>query len=223
MDRKQFAQAIESTLLDAEATRDDIEQLCVEAVESGFRAVCVAPSRASLAIEFLQGTLVRTASVAGFPLGNQTTRTKVAEVSELVEMGVAEVDVVWNVGMFLEGRLSPVSLELGEIRRAAGEATLKVILETAHLNHKQLREAAAMALGAGANFLKTSTGYASKGAEVADIQILKQVAGSRCGIKASGGIKSFSQVLTLMGAGANRIGTSKASLIWSEAQTMLPR
>jgi len=164
------------------------------------------------------GSPVAVVSVAGFPLGAQTTRSKVAEVVELLALGAAEIDLVMNVGWFLEGRLAPVAHELREARAAAEGAVLKVILETAALDPGRIREAAALALGAGADFLKTSTGYGPGGATIPAVRALKQVAGRRCGVKASAGIRSFSQARDLMAAGADRIGTSAAAGIWREAQ-----
>ncbi|MDF1554372.1 MAG: deoxyribose-phosphate aldolase [Deferrisomatales bacterium] len=212
---------IESTLLAATATEAAVEALCAEAVERGFHGVCVAPCRVARAAAALAGTPVRVVSVAGFPLGSQTTRTKVAEVEELLALGAAEVDLVMNVGWFLDGRISPVSQELRRARAAAGDAVFKVIVETAAVGPKRVREAAALALGAGADFLKTSTGYGPGGATIPDVRALKQVAGSRCGVKASAGIRSFAQARDLIAAGADRIGTSAAGAIWREAVVAL--
>ena len=213
---------IESTLLSATATEVMVDALCAEAAGFGFHGVCVAPCRVRQAVAALAETPVRVVSVAGFPLGTQTTRSKVGEVAELVALGAAEVDLVMNVGWFLDGRISPVSQEIREARSATGDGVvLKVILETAALGPNRVREAAALALGAGADFLKTSTGYGPGGASLPDVRALKQVAGSRCGIKASGGIRSFSQTRDLIAAGADRIGTSSAGAIWHEAQLAL--
>ncbi len=221
MTLREFAATLESTLLDAGAGERRVEELCGEAVAAGFAGVCVSPCRAACAARHLAGTPVRLVSVAGFPLGTQTTRTKVAEVAELVALGAAEVDVVFNQGWFLEGRLMPLAEELREVRRAAAGALLKVILETGTLLPGQVREAAALALGAGADYLKTSTGYAPVGARVEDVRLLAQVAAGRCGVKAAGGIRSFAQARELLRAGADRIGTSRAGTLWEEAQATL--
>jgi deoxyribose-phosphate aldolase len=218
MTLKELILSLESTLLSPTASEAQVRALCREAAETGFFGVCVAPCRADFALGLLSGTSVRVASVAGFPLGIQTSRAKVAEVAELLEMGVHEVDLVFNIGFFLEGRISPVSNELREARRAAGDGVLKVILETGFLSPSQIREAAALALGAGADFLKTSTGLGPAGARIPDVRILRQVAGSRCGVKAAGGIRSLEQAHALLAAGANRIGTSSAAALWKEAQ-----
>ncbi len=221
MDLSQFAKTLESTLLSPAASTKAVEALCAEAALNGFLGVCVSPCRAAQAVERLRGSGVKVVSVAGFPLGTQTPRTKAAEVAELVEMGVDEVDVVMNVGWFLERRISAVSEELRLARGACGDRVFKVILETGSLTLRQIAEAGALALGAGADFLKTSTGYGPRGAEVRDVEILRQVAGERCGIKASGGIRSYRQAAELLAAGASRIGTSSAGVLLKEAKDAL--
>ncbi len=217
MNWDEIAATIESTLLGATATAADVAALCREAVEAGFHGVCVAPCRVPDAVDAVAGTGVRVVSVAGFPLGTQTTRAKVREVAELFERGAHEVDLVLNLGWFLDGRLTPVSKEVREARAAAGGGVLKVIVETGALTPGQAREAAALALGAGADFLKTSTGFGPAGARILDVRLLRQVAGSRCGVKAAGGIRSYDQVTGLLAAGADRVGTSAAGAIRREA------
>ncbi len=221
MTRKEFAQTLESTLLAATARGPEVEALCREAVDAGFAGVCVAPCRVAEVAAHLAGSAVRVVGVAGFPLGSQTARAKVTEVEELFALGAHEVDLVFNLGLFLEGRLSPVSGELRDARRAAGPGVLKVILETGALTPAQTREAAALALGAGADFLKTSTGFGPPGARIPDVRLLRQVAGSRCGVKAAGGIRTFEQAEALLAAGADRLGTSVAGALLREAERRL--
>lgn len=217
MTKEDLAKSIESTLLAAGATERQVEALCGEAAKLGFHGVCISPCRVQLAASVLRGTAVRVVSVAGFPLGTQTAACKASEVAELLDLGAHEVDAVMNVGMFLDGRLSPVAAELRELRRAAGRAVLKIILETGCLKPEQVREAAALALGAGADYLKTSTGFGPTGATVPDVRLLRQVAGKRCGVKAAGGIRSLDQARSLLAAGASRLGTSAASALMEEA------
>ncbi len=217
MQLSDLCRALESTLLTPVALAGEVEALCREAAEAGFHGVCVPPTRVRLAVEVLRDTAVRVASVVGFPLGHQSTRAKVAEVAELVEAGAAEVDVVMNLGWFLDGRLRAVARELQEIRRASDGLVLKVILETGALSPAQVREAAAIALGAGADFLKTCTGYGPRGVTIRDVRLLRQVVGRRCGIKASGGVRTLDQAEGLLSAGADRLGTSSAGAIWAEA------
>lgn len=221
-DAREFARCIESTLLSAAATALQVDALCREAARCGFAAVCVNPCRVAATRDGLAGTPVRVVTVAGFPLGAQTQRAKVAEVAEAMEAGAHEVDLVINLGLFLDGRLSAVAAELREARRAAGEGVLKVILETGALEPAQAREAAALAVGAGADYLKTSTGFGPAGARVSDVRLLRQVAGRRCGVKAAGGIRTYEQAESLLAAGADRIGTSSAGAIWAEARARLP-
>ncbi|MDW7711395.1 MAG: deoxyribose-phosphate aldolase [Deferrisomatales bacterium] len=217
MTLQEFSQTIESTLLAPTARAPEVEALCREAVSAGFAGVCVAPCRVAEAAAHLAGTAVRVVGVAGFPLGSQISRVKVAEVEELFLSGAHEVDLVFNLGLFLEGRLSPVSAELRDARRAAANGVLKVILETGALTPSQTREAAALALGAGADYLKTSTGFGPPGARIPDVRLLRQVAGRRCGVKASGGIRTFEQAEALLAAGADRLGASSALALWREA------
>lgn len=217
MTLSEFADTLESTLLTATAREADVEALCRQAVALGCRGVCVAPCRVRGAAVLLAKTPVRTIGVAGFPLGFQSARTKAAEVAELFELGAQEVDLVMNIGLFLEGRLSPVAGELREARRAAGEGVLKVILETGYLNVDQMKEAASLALGAGADYLKTSTGLGPAGARIPDVRVLRQVAGSRCRIKAAGGVRTFDQARSLLLAGADTLGTSSAAALLAEA------
>ncbi len=223
MTAAEFAATLESTLLSATASEAAVVDLCRGALEGGFAGVCVAPCRASTAVGLLAGSSVAVVSVAGFPLGAQTTRAKVAEVAELAELGVQEIDLVMNLGWFLEGRLTPVSTEIREARRASAGRVLKVILETGALGPAQVRDAAAVALGAGADYLKTSTGFGGPGARVPDVVLLRQVAGSRCRVKASGGIRTFDQARGLLAAGADRLGTSAAAALVKEAARKLSR
>ncbi len=220
-DARDLARCIESTLLGAAATALEVEALCREAAQRDFAGVCISPCRVAEALAHVAGTPVRVVTVAGFPLGTQTVRAKVAEVGEAFEAGAHEVDLVFNLGLFLDGRLTAVSAELREARRAAAGGVLKVILETGALEPAKVREAAALAVGAGADYLKTSTGFGPTGARIPDVRLLRQVAGRRCGVKAAGGIRSYEQAEALLAAGADRIGTSSAGVIWREAQARL--
>ena len=221
MTLEDFAGTIESTLLSPTALEADVDALCREAAAGGLAGVCVSPCRVASAAKALAGTSVRVVSVAGFPLGTQTARSKAAEVAELFELGAHEVDLVMNVGLYREGRILLVAGEIREARRAAGSGVLKVILETGHLDTEQIREAASLALGAGADYLKTSTGFGPAGARMSDVRILRQVAGRRCRVKAAGGIRSFEQAQGLLAAGADRLGTSSAGKLMEEAKKAL--
>ncbi|RMG94220.1 MAG: deoxyribose-phosphate aldolase [Candidatus Dadabacteria bacterium] len=217
MDREALRSAIESTLLSPVASAAQVEALCREAAEHGWLGVCVSPCRVAEAAGHLRGTGVRVVTVVGFPLGTSSTRAKAGEVEQALRDGAEEVDAVWNVGWFLEGRYRAVAEELRTLRTAAGDRVLKVILETAYLDPPRLKEAGALALGCGADFLKTSTGFGPRGASLDDVRVLRQVARGRCGVKASGGIRTLEQAVALLDAGADRIGTSSAGAIWAEA------
>jgi deoxyribose-phosphate aldolase len=169
------------------------------------------------ALVFLGPSRVRVVSVAGFPLGNSTSASKAREVAELVQTGAHEVDIVANLGLFLEGRSGEVAEEFRLVRKACEGRTLKVILETGSLTPPQMEALAVIALGEGADFLKTSTGYGPRGATVEDVKILAGVEGPPRGVKASGGIKTLAQAISLLEAGAQRIGTSSAGAIMKEA------
>jgi deoxyribose-phosphate aldolase len=208
-----LAATIESTLLKPEATAQQIEALCREAAQLSCFGVCIAPAHVALAAEMLRGSPLAVVTVVGFPLGNQTTRTKTLETEELIALGATEIDVVINVGWVREGRFDRIQAELEEVRKATGGNTLKVILETGLLSPAQLDGAARAALDAGADFLKTSTGYGPRGASVEDVHFLAKVAEGRAGVKAAGGIRDRGAALALVGAGAGRIGTSAAGTI----------
>ncbi|PLX44370.1 MAG: deoxyribose-phosphate aldolase [Deltaproteobacteria bacterium] len=201
---------IEATVLGADAPLAAIEEVAARAVKFGFHGVCVAPSRVALAASLLSGTGRVVVSVVGFPLGNTLTETKVREVRELLDAGASEVDMVMNVGAFLDGDEGLIANEFAQARRAAGDATLKVILETGYLTAEEIRRAGALAVGEGADFLKTSTGYGPRGASIEDIEILRGITNVK-GIKASGGIRHADELLSMLAAGASRIGTSSDS------------
>lgn len=204
------AALIDHTLLKPDATAAEIRRLCQEAREYGFGAVCINPYWVSLAAEQLMDSGVAVATVVGFPLGANQTETKVAEAGCAVRAGAQEIDMVLNVGELVSGNSGAV---LDDIRAVtamahAGEATVKVILETVLLNEAQKKEACKLAQQAGADFVKTSTGFASGGATVADVALLRSCVGAAMGVKASGGIRTWEVCRAMMAAGASRIGTS---------------
>jgi deoxyribose-phosphate aldolase len=203
---------IDHTLLKPEARVDDIIQLCQEAETFNFAAVCVNPCYAALAAHFLRGTKVHTATVIGFPLGANKTSTKVQEVKTALEDRVDEFDVVINIGALKSGQWDAVLAEIKAVVEAAENKIVKVIVETALLTTEEKRRACELVLESGAHFIKTSTGFAASGAAIEDIVLFKSIIGDtgRCGIKASGGIKTAKQALAMINAGATRIGTSNS-------------
>lgn len=198
---------IDHTLLNPMATPAAIAQLCQEADQYHFPAVCVYPVHVQLAREHLQGRQPKVCTVIGFPSGATTSAVKLFEAQEAVENGATELDVVMNLGWLKSGQMDEIHQEIAEIC-AATDQTVKVILETSVLTDAEKRLAAEICLDTGAAFLKTSTGWHG-GATVADVKLLRQVTRDRIGIKASGGIRSVDQALELIVAGATRLGTSR--------------
>jgi deoxyribose-phosphate aldolase len=200
---------IDHTLLKSEATRADVERLCAEAEEFGFFAVCVYGSWVSECRNLLREVDTKVVSVAGFPAGANTPQAKAAEVSQLVELGAEEIDVVAPIGRILMGDWSYVAEDVDAVVQAAAGRTVKVILETAVLTPGHIVEASSAAVACGAGFVKTSTGHhAAGGATVEAVQLIRRTVGDVIGVKAAGGIRDRETALRMMEAGATRIGTS---------------
>jgi len=199
---------IDHTLLKPEATPADIERLCDEAAAHRFAAVCVNPLFVKLAAGRLKGSGVMVATVAGFPLGAVTTATKVEEAVGAVSDGASEVDMVMAVGLFKGGEPERAGEDIAAVVRACGGRVVKVILETSLLTDDEIAGASRLAADNGAHFVKTSTGFGSRGASVEDVRIMKEAVGDRCRIKASGGIRTRQEAMAMIEAGASRLGTS---------------
>lgn len=202
---KKLAGIIDHTLLKAEATKDQIIKLCEEAIEYGFKAVCVNPYYVPLAGEHLKGKDIGVCTVIGFPLGANYSGTKAYEAERAVEAGASELDMVLNIGALKSGDYSRVKDDIQAVVKAASGNLVKVILETGLLNQEEKLLAAKICFESGVDFLKTSTGFNS-GASVEDVLLLKQAVPLK--VKASGGIKTRAQAQELVKAGADRIGTS---------------
>lgn len=213
LEPEMLARHIESTLLRQEATHADVERLCLQAREFGFAGVCVQGSRVVEAVHLLDGSDVKVVTVVGFPLGGTERDVKRYEVETAIDNGANEIDAVMNIGWFKEGKDKAVFCELRDMVEAADERTVKIVIETALLTPEEIGRACKLAIDSGAHFVKTSTGYASRGATVEDIQLIRAAAGPEFGIKAAGGIRDVTAALALIEAGANRIGTSSASMI----------
>ncbi len=218
MERSKLAQMIDHTLLKATATGADIKELCQEAKEYGFGAVCVQPCYVKLAADELQGTPVKVATVIGFPLGATTSQTKAAEAKEAVKNGAAELDMVLNIGALKEGRFDYVSQDIKAVIEVANGTLVKVILETCYLTDEEIIKACQLAVSAGANFVKTSTGFGTAGAKAAQVRLMRQTVGPDIGVKASGGIRSYADAVAMVDAGASRIGASAGIDIVSSIQ-----
>ncbi|HET7768464.1 MAG TPA: deoxyribose-phosphate aldolase [Chloroflexota bacterium] len=210
MNARRLATKIDHTLLRPEITWREIEQLCVEAQAYQFAAVCVNPCWVALAERMLRESPIAVCTVVGFPLGATTPTVKAREASVAVEHGAREIDMVLNVGRLRGGELGAVGDEIRIVRRALGAGlTLKVILETALLTDEEKRTAARLAVDAGADYVKTSTGMnVAGGATVTDVRLLVEAVGGRAKVKAAGGIRNTAIALAMLEAGADRIGTS---------------
>lgn len=199
---------IDHTLLKANVRLSEIDELCAQAVENNFCAVCVNPCNVAYAKQRLQNSQVKVCTVIGFPLGQNTTETKVFEAQNALASGADEIDMVINVGRLLDGDLEYVAGEIAAVRNACKGSVLKVIIETCYLEPEQIKTITSICVTAGADFVKTSTGFGTRGASLDDVKTIKSAAGNGAQIKASGGIKTREFAETLILAGATRIGTS---------------
>lgn len=212
-----LAGMIDHTILKPDAMRDDIVKLAREALQYGFAAVCVNACWVPLVAEILRGSAVKTCAVVGFPLGAMVTELKVAEARRAIADGAAEIDMVINVGSLKGGEPDFVESDIRAVVQAAREqgAIVKVILETCLLSRDEKVTACLLSKKAGAQFVKTSTGFASGGATVADVRLMRETVGDALQVKASGGIRNYSTAVEMIQAGASRIGTSSGVAIVS--------
>lgn len=207
---------IDHTLLKAAATAADIKTLCAEAREHQFASVCVNPSYVALSSEFLRGSGVKVCTVVGFPLGATTSETKAFEAGEAIKNGATEVDMVLNVGAVKSGDWDLVERDIEAVATAVRDkALLKVIFETCLLTDEEKIQACAICKAVGVDFVKTSTGFSTGGATVADIRLMRRAVGSEMGVKASGGVKTAADAKAMVEAGATRLGTSSGVAIVS--------
>jgi deoxyribose-phosphate aldolase len=206
---RELAGMIDHTLLKPEATVEQIGNLCREAMDYQFKSVCINPFWVPLAAQVLKNTRVSVGTVIGFPLGAVTTASKVQEAREAVDHGAVEVDMVINIGALKSGQLETVGGDIQAVVKAvAGQALVKVILETCFLTPEEKVTGCELAVDAGAHFVKTSTGFGPAGASVEDIALFRRTVGPNGGVKASGGIRDYETAAAMIKAGANRIGTS---------------
>jgi deoxyribose-phosphate aldolase len=216
---KNLASKIDHTLLKPDATPDEIKELCAEAKKFGFASVCVNPGYVSLCSSLLQGTDVRICTVIGFPLGSTTTEVKRFETEQAIKNGATEIDMVINVGRLKQWDHSYVENDIKQVVQVAKQnnALCKVIIETALLTDEEKVKACLICKRAGADFVKTSTGFSKGGATVGDVALMKYVVGSKIGVKASGGIRSKEDAEAMIASGADRIGASASVKIVSTA------
>ena len=216
-----LAAVLDHTLLRPDATRAQVIQLCHEAAEHRFACAMVNPFWAAAAVEILAGTGIAVGAVVGFPLGATLSASKRDEAARLVKLGAHDIDMVLNVGLLKSGAREDFEAARQDIRGVVelahgGGAIVKVILETCLLSFEEKLRACEIALAAGADYLKTSTGFSSGGATVDDIALMRSVAGTHAGVKASGGIRSFADATAMLRAGASRIGASASVRILAE-------
>lgn len=218
MTPEQLAALIDHTFLKPFGTAADVEKLCAEAARYRFAMVAVNPAETERCALLLRGTGVRTGAAIGFPLGQSTSETKAFEIRDAIDKGAGEIDMVINIRALQSGDRARVRAEiedLGEVCRARG-AISKVILETCYLTDEEKRDVCRMACEAGLDFVKTSTGFGTAGATVADVRLMREAVGARVGVKAAGGVRTLEDALAMVAAGASRIGTSAGVAIVEE-------
>jgi deoxyribose-phosphate aldolase len=207
---------IDHTVLRPDATRIDVLRLCQEAKDHRFTVIFVPPCYAEDAVTAVTGTAIRVGIPIGFPLGGHTTKTKVAEAVDAVARGAQVLDMVMNVSRLKSGDYEYVHKDIAEVVQATPGVEHKVILETCYLTQEEKRTACQLVVEAGADYVKTSTGFGAAGATVEDVRLMKETVGDRAKVKASGGIRDWKTMLAMLEAGADRIGTSASLAIIAE-------
>lgn len=212
-----IAKCIDHTVLKPQTTEAAVRKLCAEATQYGFASVCVNPCWVALCADLLKDTEVDVCTVIGFPLGANTSAVKAFEAAEAIRQGATEVDMVLNVGALKDGNADLVRADIAAVVEAArGKALVKVILETCLLTDEEKRIACRLAKEAGADYVKTSTGFSTGGATEADIALMRAEVGPEMGVKASGGIRDYATAQAMIRAGASRIGASAGVQIVAE-------
>jgi len=218
MTKEEVAGMIDHTILGAEVTKEAVKEKCREAKEYNFASVCANPDQVALMAEELADSPVKVCTVIGFPLGVNATATKIAEAELAAAEGADELDMVIKVGALKEGDYELVKNDIKAVVEAAGDKVVKVIIETCYLTDQQKVKACELAKAAGADFVKTSTGFGSGGATVEDIALMRKTVGEKMGVKASGGIHSLAEAEAMIEAGATRIGASSGVQIIEGAE-----
>jgi deoxyribose-phosphate aldolase len=213
---------IDHTLLKPEATTQQIKQLCTEAIQYNFASVCINPTHVKLAAQLLQNSEVDVCTVVGFPLGATSSQTKILETEQVLNDGATEIDMVINIGALKEGNDDLVEQDIAGVVKAAHsrKAICKVIIETALLTDEEKVRACQLAKKAGADFVKTSTGFSSGGATVEDVALMRKTVGPDIGVKAAGGVKTLTDAQNMIAAGATRLGASAGVKIAQEAKSI---
>jgi len=212
--KQELAKRIDHTLLGATASREGVETLCAEAIRYGFASVCVNPCHVRLAATALEGSPIPVCAVIGFPHGMSVPAAKAFEAERAVEDGARELDMVINVAALKEGDYETVIEDIRAVcsvrGKAPGELTIKVILETGFLEDEETATGAVLAKAAGADFVKTSTGFGPSGATTDDVALMRRTVGPEMGVKAAGGIRDYETAAAMIAAGATRIGASRS-------------
>jgi len=209
--RKSLAKLIDHTDVRPIATDADIKRLCDEAVKHGFCAVCVQPYFVRLASRLLANESgVKVCTVVGFPFGTNVTDVKVFEAKKAIEDGAEELDVVMNISAVKSGNYAYLEEELNKIMSVAEDTVIKLIIETGYLTVEEMKKVCDIAVKAGVDYIKTCTGFGPRGVSLDDVRLIKEFTGGKVGIKASGGIRTYEQAVSLIEAGATRLGTSRS-------------
>ena len=203
-----IASYIDHTVLAADATQEKIQKLCDEAKEWKFASVCVNTCWTKFCAQQLKGTGVNVCTVVGFPLGAMCTKAKAFEAKCAVEEGATEVDMVINIGLLKDHKDDLVEADIRAVKQACGEKVLKVIIEACLLTDEEKVRACQLSVKAGADFVKTSTGFSKWGAKVEDVALMRKTVGEKTGVKAAGGIRTYEDAVKMIEAGANRLGCS---------------
>ena len=205
---KNINRLIDHTLLKPDAKQEEIEKLCAEAIKYHFMSVCVNPCNVNLCAKLLKGSDVKVCTVIGFPLGANISKTKIEETKYCLENGASEIDMVINIGRLKDKDYDYVESEIREIKKVCKDNILKVILETCLLSDEEIVKACQLSQNAGADFVKTSTGFSKGGATTHAVKLMRETVKDALGVKASGGIHSYEEAMAMVEAGANRIGAS---------------
>lgn len=203
-----YNKMIDHTVLKADTTKETVKRIFDEAMEYGFASVCINPCHVKFASEYLKDSDVKVCTVIGFPLGATTSSTKAFETNEAIENGADEIDMVMNIGAMKDKNYDYVLNDIQSVVKAAKGKVVKVILETCLLTKEEIREACQICQKAGADFVKTSTGFSMRGATIEDVEIMKATVGDTMKVKAAGGVRTYEDMVKIVEAGADRIGTS---------------
>lgn len=214
MKKDELAKMIDHTILKPEAGSEEVKKICEEAAKYGFASVCINPCNVDLASKLLKGSSVKVCTVIGFPLGANTSTVKAFEAKEAVENGAHEVDMVINIGRLKDKDYDYVKKDIkAVVESVSKKALVKVIIETCLLTDDEKVIACKLAKEAGADFVKTSTGFSKSGAKAEDIKLMRETVGKEMGVKASGGVRTYADAVKMVEAGATRIGASASIAI----------